>query len=114
MTSPTPAELERERLLREAEQAPGFGERMRARSLLFRVGHGEDPWADAPLLRELDRAAALGVAAALADAGRALLAADRLPELAAWLSRLSPEGREDREALAIFQGLLAIRDGVNA
>jgi hypothetical protein len=103
-----------EELQRLAASAPTFGERMRARSLLFRLGFGDDPWSDAALLRELDRSAESGVAAALADAGRALLAADRLSEVAAWLPRLSPQTPQDREALAVVQGLLAIRDGVNA
>ena len=103
-----------EELRRRAEHADSFGERMEARRRLHRLGLEGDPWSDAPLLVELDRAAKKGAAAALADAGRTLLAADRLSEVSAWLTRLDPLTGDDREAVAVVQGLLAIRDGVNA
>lgn len=98
---------------RDAAGAPSFAARMRARDWLFSRGWGEDPWSEASLFAELDRAAQQGFSAALEDAGRALLANEHFEPLTAWLDRATPETAQDREAVAVVRGLIAIRGGDN-
>lgn len=98
---------------RDAAAAPDFLGRLRAREWLFERGWGADPWSPDALAAELDRAASSGVAAALEDAGRALLQLEQLEPLSAWVERLRPATDADREALAVVRGMLAIRAGDN-
>lgn len=106
-------ELFRQQFLREAEQAQSFAARLRARAKLFDRGWGGDPFAPESIDPELDRAAAQGTAAALADAGRVLLLAEQFELLLAWLARLPAPEREDREAVAVVGAMIAIRQGDN-
>ncbi len=106
-------ESKRARLRVLARHAGSFAERIHAREMLFALGVGADPWSEPELFAELDRCAASGVHAALADAGRALLTMEHLETLAAWLPRLAPQSTEDREAISIVHGLLCMREGRN-
>jgi hypothetical protein len=103
-----------EELRQQAERAATFGQRVEAKSQLYRLGCGPDPWEPTGLMAELQEVAARGTATALADAGQAMLAAGRFGEVARWLPRLTARSDDDREALSIVQALLAIRDGDNA
>lgn len=106
--------LLRRQFERDLEQAASFAARMRARAQLFRHGWGGDPFDPEVLAGELRRAAGQGAAAALADAGRALLANDQFDTVDAWLPALHAGSRDDAEAIAVVSGLLAIRQGENA
>lgn len=106
--------LLRRQFERDVERAQGFSARMRARAKLAQRGWGEDPFEPAVLAAELARLATQGAAAALADAGRSLLANDQLGVLAAWLPSLSAHTRDDAEAIAVVSALLEIRTGDNA
>jgi hypothetical protein len=107
------ADAEQQRLLEVAQHAPTFPERMRARSMLFRVGAAPDPWLPEALQAELDHMARAGLVPALADAGRALLRADRLDEVGTWLQRVVPLTDDEREGVKVVSALLAVRDGAN-
>jgi hypothetical protein len=106
--------LLRKQFERDVERAQGFSARMRARAKLFSHGWGEDPFDPALLEAELARVSQLGAAAALADAGRSLLANDQLEVLGAWLPQLHAVTPDDAEAVAVVSGMLAIRTGDNA
>ena len=98
-------------LQQRAQSGASFSERIEARSRLHYRGLGSDPWEPQALAAELDRVAQAGAAPALAEAGRALLAAESADGGRRLAESTRAKNGVDREAIAVVRGLLALRDG---
>lgn len=108
----TREEVMQRHLERESREGASFASRQKAQAQLHALGLAHDPWGEPELSDALDAVArSTTVAAALADAGRTLLANEHLEPLDGWMQRLIPATPEDAEAMRIVRALLLMRAG---